>query len=176
MTRPESAGPADDRGAGRAGEASRGGEGGRSGEGRSAEGDESRRRRRRRRSSRDGSGSTRGESQTDRREPSSRSRRGERRRRPSESRSSRDRAPRADFSPVAGRYDEDDEGLEFLGVEDAVREGESRPRREDDDILEESGLGSVLDVPSWVEAIGIVIAGNLAGRSKGRSGRSGPAS
>jgi len=27
----------------------------------------------------------------------------------------------------------------------------------------------VLDVPSWVEAIGIVIAGNLAGRS--RSGR-----
>jgi len=35
--------------------------------------------------------------------------------------------------------------------------------------LTESGLSSVIDVPSWVEAIGIVIAGNLAARS--RSGR-----
>jgi hypothetical protein len=38
-------------------------------------------------------------------------------------------------------------------------------------VLTESGLNSVLDVPSWVEAIGIVIAGNLAGRSS-RGGRS----
>jgi hypothetical protein len=37
-------------------------------------------------------------------------------------------------------------------------------------VLAESGLTSVLDVPSWVEAIGIVIAGNLTARS--RSGRS----
>ena len=46
-----------------------------------------------------------------------------------------------------------------------------RPRApaEDDGVLAESGLTSVLDVPSWVEAIGIVIAGNLAART--RSGR-----
>jgi hypothetical protein len=174
MTRPESAGRSDDRVEGRAGEG-RANESSRSSEGsRSGEGDEPRRRRRRRRSSREGSASTRGEGKSERRESSSRSRSGDRRRRSSESRSGRERAPRADFSPVAGRYDEDDEGLEFLGVEDAVRDGESRPRPEDDDVLEESGLGSVLDVPSWVEAIGIVIAGNLAGRSKGRGGRSGP--
>jgi len=72
---------------------------------------------------------------------------------------------------VAGRYEEDDEGLEFLGVEEAARDSEVRPRAtaDDDGVLAESGLSSVLDVPSWVEAIGIVIAGNLAGRS--RSGR-----
>lgn len=84
----------------------------------------------------------------------------------------RDRGPRADFSPVSSRYDEDDEGLEFLGVEEAVREGPSRSRSDDtEDVLEESGLGTVLDVPSWVEAIGIVIAGNLGARNKspGRS-------
>jgi hypothetical protein len=176
MTRPESPSRSAE------GQDDRSGEGGRSREeSRSGEGDEPRRRRRRRRSSREGSASAKGESRTDRREPGSRARRGDRgdrgdrRSRTSESRSSRERSPRADFSPVAGRYDEDDEGLEFLGVEDAVREGESRPRRGDeDDVLEESGLGSVLDVPSWVEAIGIVIAGNLAGRSKARGGRSGP--
>lgn len=174
MTRPESAGRSDDRAEGRSGEGSAN-ESSRSSEAsRSGEGDEPRRRRRRRRSSKEGSASTRGEGKSERRESSSRSRSGDRRRRSSESRSGRERAPRADFSPVAGRYDEDDEGLEFLGVEDAVRDGESRPRPEDDDVLEESGLGSVLDVPSWVEAIGIVIAGNLAGRSKGRGSRSGP--
>ena len=77
-------------------------------------------------------------------------------------------------------YDEDDEGLEFLGVEEAGRESQSRrePRRtDDDDVLAESGLSSVLDVPSWVEAIGIVIAQNLDSRSRPRSdddrGRSG---
>ena len=80
------------------------------------------------------------------------------------------RGRRADFAPVAGGYDEDDEGLEFLGIEEAGRESarrESRP--EDDEILAESGLDSVRDVPSWVEAIGIVIAGNLDARSKPRS-------
>jgi hypothetical protein len=61
-----------------------------------------------------------------------------------------------------------------LGVEDAVREGSQRARSDDtDDVLEESGLGTVLDVPSWVEAIGIVIAGNLGARNKpaGKSDR-----
>ena len=77
--------------------------------------------------------------------------------------------------PVSRGYDEDDEGLEFLGVEEAAGR-ESQPRREprrgdEDDVLAESGLSSVLDVPSWVEAIGIVIAGNLAARTK--SGRGG---
>jgi len=73
---------------------------------------------------------------------------------------------------VAGRYEEDDEGLEFLGVEEAARDTPPRSRApaEDDEVLAESGLTSVLDVPSWVEAIGIVIAGNLAARTK--SGRS----
>ena len=89
-------------------------------------------------------------------------------RRRDESRPSRGR--RGDFEPVAGRYDEDDEGLEFLGVEEAARTASPRPRpAAEDDVLAESGLTGVLDVPSWVEAIGIVIAGNLAARS--RSGR-----
>ncbi len=71
---------------------------------------------------------------------------------------------------MAGGYEEDDEGLEFLGVEEAGREtGRRETRPEDDDVLAESGLSSVLDVPSWVEAIGIVIAGNLDARN--RSGR-----
>lgn len=133
-------------------------------------GDERPRRRRRTRS--EGSGSSSESSSTARPEPSGRGRR-ERRREPGESQSRREPGPRADFSPVSGRYDEDDEGLEFLGVEEAAREGAARPRHDDsDDVLEESGLGSVLDVPSWVEAIGIVIAGNLAARTKsGRTGR-----
>ena len=79
------------------------------------------------------------------------------------------RGRRADFAPVAGGYDEDDEGLEFLGIEEAGRESPRRDSRpEDDEILAESGLDSVRDVPSWVEAIGIVIAGNLDARSKPR--------
>jgi hypothetical protein len=71
--------------------------------------------------------------------------------------------------PVAGGYDEDDEGLEFLGLEDAGHDAQSQRERrpaEDDDVIVESGLSSVLDVPSWVEAIGIVIAGNLDARSR----------
>ncbi len=76
---------------------------------------------------------------------------------------------RADFAPVAGTYDEDDEGLEFLGIEDAAASTSRRePRADHDDVLAESGLDSVREVPSWVEAIGIVIAGNLDARSRGR--------
>ena len=53
-------------------------------------------------------------------------------------------------------------------MEEAARDVAPRQRPiEDDDVLAESGLSSVLDVPSWVEAIGIVIAGNLAGRNRG---------
>ena len=55
-------------------------------------------------------------------------------------------------------------------VEEAGQESQRRQRAaEDEDILVESGLNTVLDVPSWVEAIGIVIAGNLDARN--RSGR-----
>lgn len=134
--------------------------------------EEGRPRRRRRRSRKDGtSAATPRESQSGRRTSSSRGQ-PDRPRRTSESRPARDRGRQADFAPVSGRYDEDDEGLEFLGVEEAARESEGRARRGDeDDVLEESGLSTVLDVPSWVEAIGIVIAGNLAARTK--SGRSG---
>lgn len=81
---------------------------------------------------------------------------------------------RADFAPVSGGYEEDDEGLEFLGVEDADRAARRREARPtDDDVLAESGLEGVRDVPSWVEAIGIVIAGNLDARTRGRGGDSG---
>jgi ribonuclease E len=84
------------------------------------------------------------------------------------------RGRRSDFAPVASGYDEDDEGLEFLGVEEARRE----PRRhesspENDEVLVESGLNTVLDVPSWVEAIGIVIAGNLDARNRAGRGDGG---
>ncbi len=130
------------------------------------------RRRRRRGESRTGTDAQRKTGTGERRE-SARSRSGESRRvRGSEPRSSRSRGRRDDFAPVSGRFDEDDEGLEFLGVEEAVREATPRSRpAEDDDVLTESGLNTVLDVPSWVEAIGIVIAGNLTARSS-RSGRS----
>ena len=126
--------------------------------------DASRTRGRRRRSRRSG-GEGRRESPPAQRSDRSAGRRGSRRDEPRPT-----RGRRSDFEPVAGRYDEDDEGLEFLGVEEAARSATPRPRAaEDDDVLTESGLTGVLDVPSWVEAIGIVIAGNLAGRS--RSGR-----
>ena len=83
---------------------------------------------------------------------------------------------------MAGAHEDDDEGLEFLGLEEAGQDAPSRQRRatdEEDDVIAESGLNSVLDVPSWVEAIGIVIAGNLEARTRSpRSdddrGRSGP--
>ncbi|MEI6256782.1 MAG: hypothetical protein WCQ77_09085 [Planctomycetota bacterium] len=51
---------------------------------------------------------------------------------------------------------------------------QDRHRADDDDSIIESGLNDVLDVPSWVEAIGIVIAGNLDARSRSpRSGEGG---
>jgi len=74
---------------------------------------------------------------------------------------------------VAGGREEDDEGLEFLGIEDAGHDGRTRDDRhpaDDDDSIIESGLNDVLDVPSWVEAIGIVIAGNLDARSRSPRG------
>lgn len=87
----------------------------------------------------------------------------------SRSASTFDRGRRDEFAPVAGGREEDDEGLEFLGIEDAGQDGRARDERhpaEDDDSIIESGLNDVLDVPSWVEAIGIVIAGNLDARSR----------
>lgn len=134
-------------------------------------GGEGRGRRRRRR--RGGEGRSRSDADSGSRDSgSSRQRSRGGRRGSSESRSSSySRGRRDDFAPVAGRHEDDDEGLEFLGVEEA---GQDAPRRqraaEDEDILVESGLNTVLDVPSWVEAIGIVIAGNLDARNKGRSG------
>ena len=135
----------------------------------------SRGRRRRRRGDRPRTEGTEGrKTGTSERRESSRSRSseargsGRSRSRSEEPRGERSRSRRDDFTPVSGRYDEDDEGLEFLGVEEAARDVAPRQRPiEDDDVLAESGLSSVLDVPSWVEAIGIVIAGNLAGRNRG---------
>jgi hypothetical protein len=127
------------------------------------------RRRRRRRGGEGRTSSTRRSAGRD----GDRGRRGSSRRSSGESRSSTlSRGRRDDFAPVAGRHDDDDEGLEFLGVEEAGHDTGRRARApEDDEILAESGLSTVLDVPSWVEAIGIVIAGNLDARSK--SGRGG---
>jgi hypothetical protein len=139
------------------------------------EGDGRGRRRRRRRRGEGRSGSGREAGGTSGSSRSTQGRRG--RRSDGELRSSSStlsRGRRADFAPVAGGYDEDDEGLEFLGIEEAGRESARRDSRpEDDEILAESGLDSVRDVPSWVEAIGIVIAGNLDARStpRGEGGR-----
>jgi len=74
---------------------------------------------------------------------------------------------------VSRSFEEDDEGLEFLGVEEARDQAPRREPRhvEEDDVLVESGLNAVRDVPSWVEAIGIVIAGNLDARNRPRSER-----
>ncbi|MFM7207031.1 MAG: hypothetical protein ACKO4T_10230 [Planctomycetaceae bacterium] len=139
-------------------------EGTRSGEPKE-EGERRGRRRRRR-----GEGRSRSEGDAGGRESGrsrSRSRSG---RRSGEGRSSSfSRSRRDDFAPVAGRH-EDDEGLEFLGVEEASQDPPRRRAAEDEDILVESGLNTVLDVPSWVEAIGIVIAGNLDARARGRGG------
>jgi len=99
------------------------------------------------------------------------------RRSTSASASTFDRGRRDEFAPVAGGREEDDEGLEFLGIEDAGRDGhvrdERHPAESDDDSIIESGLNEVLDVPSWVEAIGIVIAGNLDARSRSPRGGDG---
>jgi len=173
--RPRSSGPA-------RGEGSRTDRPAEAKEGEEAAGSEGRGRRRRRRrggegrsrsdreSSSSSSASSSSASNRDSGQSRPRSRSG--RRSTGESRSSSfSRGRRDDFAPVAGRHDDDDEGLEFLGVEEAGQESSRRQRAaEDEDILVESGLNSVLDVPSWVEAIGIVIAGNLDARNKARSG------
>lgn len=90
------------------------------------------------------------------------------------------------FRPVSSSFSQDDEGLEYLGLDDAGDGDAPLPaRRSDadtDEAVAESGLDAVREVPSWVEAIGIVIAGNLDARAKsprqdngrssrGRSGR-----
>lgn len=90
------------------------------------------------------------------------------------------------FRPVSSSFSQDDEGLEYLGLDDAEDGDAPLPaRRSDadtDEAVAESGLDAVREVPSWVEAIGIVIAGNLDARAKsprqdngrssrGRSGR-----
>jgi len=154
-------------------------------EGRPAEGDSRRRRRGRGRGDRQESRGDGAASESKGREGSRR--RGGRGRRGDDeirSTSSLSRGRRDDFAPVAGGYDQDDEGLDFLNVEDAARETSRRAARrpEDEELLAESGLSSVTDVPSWVEAIGIVIAGNLEARKspgrgddndRGRRGRQG---
>jgi len=77
------------------------------------------------------------------------------------------RRRRGDFAQVGSGRDEDDEGLEFLGLDETEGDAPRRsPKAADDEIVVESGLASVQDVPSWVEAIGIVIAGNLDARSR----------
>ena len=153
-------------------------------------GDAGGRRRRRRRRGGEGRGregrgtAVPAEGSTSRRSSEGGGRRGRRDRRStseeSRSASTFDRGRRDEFAPVAGGRDEDDEGLEFLGVEDASQDGHGRGDRhpaDDDDSIVESGLNEVLDVPSWVEAIGIVIAGNLDARSRsprtGDGGRGG---
>ena len=85
----------------------------------------------------------------------------------SPSRSSRGRR-RENFAPVAGKFEEDDEGLEFLGVDEphATPATKKEDASQEDDALAESGLDTVRDVPSWVEAIGMVIAPNLEARNK----------
>jgi len=144
---------------------------GREAAGRGGQGERRGRRRRR------GGGDEAGRRQSTEAGGESSSRRGRRGRRVSDrdgtsSSSSLARRSRDDFAPVSRGYNEDDEGLEFLGVEDAAHE---QPRREqrhtEDDVIAESGLDAVRDVPSWVEAIGIVIAGNLDARSRPRADR-----
>ncbi len=140
-----------------------------------------RRRRRRRgegRSREAGTAAEGGSSSSRRSSDSSGQRRGRRGRRSGDERrsaSTLERGRRGEFAPVAGGREEDDEGLEFLGLEEAGHDSHARGdrHREDDESIIESGLNEVLDVPSWVEAIGIVIAGNLDSRSRGtRSGGS----
>jgi len=76
------------------------------------------------------------------------------------------RRRRETFSRVGEGRDEDDEGLEFLGMEESSAEAGDRRPAGDEELLAESGLDSVRDVPSWVEAIGIVIAGNMDSRKQ----------
>lgn len=101
-----------------------------------------------------------------------------------ESPGSRNRG-RTAFRPVSSSFSQDDEGVEYLGLDDGDDAPRAAPRRADaetDEAVAESGLDAVREVPSWVEAIGIVIASNLDARSKSPRpepnrpprGRSGP--
>lgn len=76
------------------------------------------------------------------------------------------RRRRETFSRVGEGRDEDDEGLEFLGMDETAGGTAGGQPDSDQELLSESGLDSVRDVPSWVEAIGIVIAGNMDSRKQ----------
>ncbi len=132
---------------------------------------EPRRRRRRRRSSDNDSQETRGEDRPARRSSRSgetssqrQSTRGGRRRETSRGGDGESRR-RETFSRVGSQREDDEEGLEFLGTEDDMPPVDRRDSV-DEDVLSESGLDSVRDVPSWVEAIGIVIASNMDSRNQ----------
>ena len=129
-----------------------------------------RRRRRRRRRSTSDEGSESGtersvrKSSEEKTEPRRRSARGGRRRDDRRSGEADGRRRRETFSRVGDGRDED-EGLEFLGMDEPTVAPDNR-RSSDDEMLAESGLDDVRDVPSWVEAIGIVIAGNMDSRKQ----------
>lgn len=72
---------------------------------------------------------------------------------------------RGTFSRVGSRREDDEEGLEFLGTEGELAPSDQRDNG-DEDLLSDSGLDGVRDVPSWVEAIGIVIASNMDSRKQ----------
>ncbi len=130
-----------------------------------------RRRRRRRRTSDEEPQETSGEGRPARR-PASGSTSGQRR--PARSGGRRGEAGRGGdgegrrretFSRVGSRREDDEEGLEYLGTEDEMAPSDHRDNG-DEDVLAESGLDGVRDVPSWVEAIGIVIASNMDSRKQ----------
>ena len=72
---------------------------------------------------------------------------------------------RGTFSRVGSRREDDEEGLEFLGTGGELASSDQRDNG-DEDSLSDSGLDGVRDVPSWVEAIGIVIASNMDSRKQ----------
>jgi hypothetical protein len=97
-------------------------------------------------------------------------RRKRRRSRSSDESSSHHGRNRPAFRPVSSSFSQDDEGLEYLGLDDADSLSGSAPgqrsENDPDSAVSESGLDAVREVPSWVEAIGIVIASNLDARAK----------
>ena len=136
-----------------------------------SDGEPRRRRRRRRRTSDEESQETSGEDRPARR-PASGSSSGQRRpvrgggRRGEAGRGGDGEGRRREtFSRVGSRREDDEEGLEFLGTEDDTAPSDHRDNG-DEDVLSESGLDGVRDVPSWVEAIGIVIASNMDSRKQ----------
>jgi len=138
-------------------------------------GDEPARRRRRRRRSGEAAAET-GEATADKPRrpveessgPRRRSSKGTRRRDSSRTGDADGRRRRREstFSRVGEGRDEDDEGLEFLGMDEGRSDSAGSRPAGDEELLSESGLDSVRDVPSWVEAIGIVIAGNMDSRKQ----------